>query len=201
MSALPRGSEERKGIPLARGLLDYFPAALAEVARLSQASNEKHNPGEPMHHARGKSMDHADCILRHQVDRGTLDEPEWEGGPRFYHDVKVAWRALAQLQELLEEKEGAPLPRRALLPGEDAFEKFGGEPGPISKYGDGMVEDLDSIPRQPGMIEAREIYQSELNIPEASFPPGDRDCMGRTGCYYPNCQCPRTKEEGELFNG
>jgi hypothetical protein len=43
------------------------------VAELSRAGNEKHNPGEELHHARGKSNDHADCILRHLVDRGTVD--------------------------------------------------------------------------------------------------------------------------------
>lgn len=96
----------RKEIPLARGLLDYFPAALAEVAALSKKGNDQHNPGEPMHHARGKSNDHADCVMRHLIDRGTIDVD----GTR--HSAKVAWRALALLQEELE-AEGAPLPRGA----------------------------------------------------------------------------------------
>jgi hypothetical protein len=93
---------------MARGLLDYFPAALAEVARLSQAGNDKHNPGEELHHSRGKSMDHADCIIRHLVERGIVDT---DG---FLHEVKVAWRALALLQEVLEER-GAPMARAARL--------------------------------------------------------------------------------------
>jgi hypothetical protein len=105
-------SDERKGMPLATGLLDYFPAALAEVAHLSKTGNDKHNPGEPLHHARGKSQDHADTILRHMAERGTKDtDGHW-------HDTKVAWRALAQLQELLEKEEGAPLPRAARMPTE-----------------------------------------------------------------------------------
>jgi hypothetical protein len=108
---LPEDSKERKDIPLARGLLDYFPAALAEVAMVSRIGNEKHNPGEPLHHARGKSTDHADCIVRHLVDRGTLDE----NGVR--HSAYVAWRALALLQEELE-ADGAPMPRGA-WPAED----------------------------------------------------------------------------------
>lgn len=108
-TALPEDSAARKDIPLARGLLDYFPAALAAVAELSRIGNEKHNPGEELHHARGKSSDHADCILRHLVERGTLDT---DG---LLHDVKVAWRALAMLQEELE-KRGAPLARGARLP-------------------------------------------------------------------------------------
>lgn len=104
---LPSGPGERKSIPLCRGVLDYFPAALVEVAKCSKAGNDQHNPGQEMHHARQKSSDHADCILRHLVDRGTRDTD----GIR--HSVKVAWRALALLQEELEREEGAPLPRGA----------------------------------------------------------------------------------------
>lgn len=109
--ALPTDSKERKDIPIVRGCFDYFPAALAEVAKLSKAGNDKHNPGEEMHHARGKSSDHADCIVRHLMDRGTVDP---EDGHR--HSTKVAWRALALLQEELEREAGAPLARGARLP-------------------------------------------------------------------------------------
>lgn len=105
--ALPIESDERKEIPLTTGVLDYFPAALAEVARLSKAGNDKHNPGEPLHHARGKSTDHADCIARHLVDRGRIDPTDG-----ISHSAKLAWRALALLQEELEAS-GAPLARGA----------------------------------------------------------------------------------------
>lgn len=93
---LTTDSEARKNVPLASGLLDYFPDALAEVARLSKIGNDKHNPGQPLHWSRGKSDDHADCIMRHMIDRGTIDT---DG---ILHDAKVAWRALAQLQLALE---------------------------------------------------------------------------------------------------
>ena len=106
---LPASAAERNEYPLADGLLYYFPAALAAVARVSKIGNDQHNPGEPMHWARGKSTDHANKILRHQLDAGTLDSD----GTR--HSAKVAWRALAQLQEELEREEGAPLPRNARL--------------------------------------------------------------------------------------
>jgi hypothetical protein len=107
-SSLPAGSAERKDVPLARGCLYYFPAALAAVAHLSKVGNDKHNPGEEMHHARGKSNDHGDCILRHQADFDIRDADDGE-----WHATKVAWRALAQLQELLEQKEGVPMARGA----------------------------------------------------------------------------------------
>ncbi len=105
--SMPEGSEARKGVPLTTGVLDYFPAALAAVAKLSKFGNDKHNPGEPIHWSRGKSSDHADCIARHLVDRGVID-PE----TKMSHTVEVAWRALALLQEELEAA-GAPRARGA----------------------------------------------------------------------------------------
>lgn len=93
---LPSEAKARKDIPLARGLLDYFPDALAAVAELSRIGNEQHNPGEPLHWAREKSADHADCIVRHLIDRGKRDT---DGQ---LHTAKTAWRALALLQLELE---------------------------------------------------------------------------------------------------
>lgn len=107
MSSLPSDAATRKSVPLAEGLLWYFPNALAAVAAVSKAGNDQHNAGQPLHHARGKSTDHADCIIRHLIDAGTIDSD----GQR--HSAKVAWRALALLQEELEQAEGLPLPRNA----------------------------------------------------------------------------------------
>lgn len=96
----------RKNAPIARGLLDYFPRACAAVAELSRVANEQHNPGEPMHWARGKSTDHADCIVRHLIDRGTLDDDKQR------HSTKVAWRALANLEEELEAADAEAQPAK-----------------------------------------------------------------------------------------
>ena len=38
----------RKGMPLATGVLDYFPDALLAVAACSKAGNDQHNPGKPV---------------------------------------------------------------------------------------------------------------------------------------------------------
>jgi hypothetical protein len=97
--SLPTDAKARKDIPMARGLLDYFPDALAEVAYVSFRSNEKHNPGEPLHWSKEKSSDHADCLVRHIVERGTIDPDD---GLR--HSAKAAWRALALLQMELDEE-------------------------------------------------------------------------------------------------
>lgn len=103
---LEADSATRKTYPMAAGLLDYFPDALAEVARVSFLGNQKHNPGQPLYHARGKSMDHADCIVRHLVGRGGFDG-------EIRESAALAWRALALLQEELERAHGLPLPRGA----------------------------------------------------------------------------------------
>jgi hypothetical protein len=105
-TTLPLDSAGRKAFPLHAGVLRYFPAALCGVAAVSKFGNDKHNPGEEMHHARGKSMDHADCILRHLIDLeecGGIDE---NGIPQVAY---IAWRALALAQQWYEDNDGAPL--------------------------------------------------------------------------------------------
>lgn len=104
--SLPEDASQRNEYPMAEGLLDYFPNALAEVSRLSFAATQQHHPDEPMHWDRGKSTDHRNKILRHAVDMGKLDDK----GQR--HSTMVAWRALAALQEELERAHGLP-PSRA----------------------------------------------------------------------------------------
>jgi hypothetical protein len=105
--SLPTDPQERKNVPIASGVLDYFPDAIAAVAGLSRAGNEQHNPGKPLHWDRDKSGDEADALMRHFMERGTLDTD----GIR--HSAKVAWRALALLQKELEAAYGLPLPRGA----------------------------------------------------------------------------------------
>ena len=118
---LPTDSQERKEHPLCRGVLRYFPAALAGVARISKIGNDKHNPGEPMYHARGKSTDHSDCILRHLMDLEDLLARRDRDSLLVGNDTilaeasSLAWRALALSQEL-HERFGAPLAPGAELP-------------------------------------------------------------------------------------
>lgn len=110
---LPTDSNERKNYPLTSGCLKYFPAALAGVSNISKKGNDKHNPGEPLHHARDKSMDHSDCIVRHLIDTEDLLAARERGlevtDEQILTEVnQLAWRALAYAQEL-HEKLGAPL--------------------------------------------------------------------------------------------
>lgn len=86
----------RKDYPVCTGFLDYFPDAAMEVAHLSKVGNDQHNPGEPLHWDKSKSTDEADALVRHLMERGTVDTD----GVR--HSTKVAWRALALLQREIE---------------------------------------------------------------------------------------------------
>lgn len=93
---LPTDAAGRKKYPIASGVLDYFPDAIAALSKLSWQGNEQHNPGQPLHWARHKSTDEADTLMRHFLQRGTVDV---DGIP---HSVKVAWRALAMLQREID---------------------------------------------------------------------------------------------------
>jgi hypothetical protein len=130
---LPADSAARKEVPVFSGVIKYAPAAIAGVARISKLGNDKHNPGEPLHHARGKSTDHADCILRHAMDVSDIEAAiirvdegvEWaDAHPVREAQVEailaevsqLAWRALMWSQELHERYGGAPLAPGAKLP-------------------------------------------------------------------------------------
>jgi hypothetical protein len=104
-NSLPEDDSARLNYPMFDGLLAYFPNALAEVSRVSKIGNDQHNPGQPMHWARGKSTDHENKIVRHLIDAGKKDAR----GVR--HSARLAWRALALLQEELEREEGVPMSR------------------------------------------------------------------------------------------
>ena len=97
-TTLPTDPQERKNLPIGTGVLDYFPKALAEVARVSKIGNDQHNPGEPLHWAREKSTDESDCMIRHYLERTKKDT---DG---TYHAAKMAWRSLAYLEKLIEEE-------------------------------------------------------------------------------------------------
>lgn len=128
-----------------RGLLAYFPDALAYVAHVSYVGNEQHNPGQELHWAREKSTDHGDCIVRHQAEFDKLDD---DG---LLHAGKVAWRALAQLQELLEKL------------GEDAF--IGTRSVPFDEKPHWTDDDINSGPITPV---AAKNYDGYWNTPDQS---------------------------------
>ncbi len=172
---LETDSDKRKEIPIASGCLDYFPNALAAVAELSHVGNEKHNKGQPLHWARGKSTDEADCLIRHFLERGTVDTD----GIR--HSAKVAWRALAILQKEIEAALGLPISR-----GSKGDEPLPPAPGGPFQVGDRVRciseeekigEDYDNDCRLGDVLEV--VSVSDKGFYEPSF----RAEIG--GYYYP----------------
>lgn len=118
--SLPKGYAERKALPLYDFLTKYFPLALVEVTKIAVAGNAQHNPGEPLHWARGKSMDQLNTAMRHIFDHGMgnvydTEPPEVEAKiGRTMHLAKAAWRLLAEIQLLCEarDREAAERPDR-----------------------------------------------------------------------------------------
>jgi hypothetical protein len=88
--------DKRKEYPVATGVLDYFPDALAAIAHVSYMGNKQHDLGPPFRWDRSKSTDEADALIRHFLQRGTLDS---DG---LSHTAKCAWRCLAILQKEIE---------------------------------------------------------------------------------------------------
>ena len=89
-------AEERKKTPVYSGVLNYFPDAILEVAKVSYIGNNQHNPNLPLHWDRSKSGDELDALTRHLIEAGKIDDD----GIR--HSAKVAWRALSNLQKEIE---------------------------------------------------------------------------------------------------
>ena len=93
-------ADERKATPVFSGVLKYFPNALKEVAKCSQAGNDQHHPNTPLHWDMEKSKDELDALTRHLIDHSI--NPLDEDGQ--LHLAKVAWRALAGLERFLTNK-------------------------------------------------------------------------------------------------
>jgi len=100
---LPTDAQERKNIPVYSGFVCYFPHAIAEVAKLSKAGNDQHNPGTPLHWDRSKSGDERDALMRHVLDGAMLQESwDYPLDEAILEARAVAWRAMAHLEKLCE---------------------------------------------------------------------------------------------------
>jgi len=97
-ASLPTDSKERLEYPLCTGLLEYFPRACAEVARHSKIGNDQHNPGEPMHWAKEKSVGRGDQIVRHLMDGKTAKDRE----EALHHFAGMCWRSLELFERFLQ---------------------------------------------------------------------------------------------------
>ena len=108
VTTLPASPEERKQYPVFSGVLAYFPDAIAAVAHLSWVGNQQHNPGQPLHWARGKSTDQEDTLLRHLMESGGGNVGTGFDTDGIRHSAKAAWRVLAKLQLEIEHDQAPP---------------------------------------------------------------------------------------------
>lgn len=104
---LPADSAARKALPVFSGVVKYFPLAVAKVSNVSKKGNDQHNPGQPLHWARGKSTDQLDAAQRHLIDVAIKDLADEDATEEL---AQVAWRILAELQLRLEKKGGLETP-------------------------------------------------------------------------------------------
>lgn len=88
---LPNAPEERKQIPIYSGVINYFPDAIVEVAKISYKGSKQHHPDKGVFWDKSKSSDELDALMRHMI------EGEW---------AAVAWRALANLQRECDNDKG-----------------------------------------------------------------------------------------------
>lgn len=107
--SLPTDAAARKALPVYTYITGYFPDALLAEVAVAVAGNEQHNPGEPLHWARGKSPDQMDCAFRHMMDHKR--NPRDTDGQ--YHLAKAIWRLKAELQLQIESDNAAAKSRPA----------------------------------------------------------------------------------------
>jgi pterin-4a-carbinolamine dehydratase len=88
--------QSRKQMPVYTGVIKYFPNALKYVSKVSLAGNNQHHPDKELHWDKSKSTDHLDALTRHLIDADKIDD---DG---LLHLGKVAWRALAALEDYIE---------------------------------------------------------------------------------------------------
>ncbi len=110
---LPTDAQERKNIPIYTGFMVYFPLAIVEVTKISVRGNEQHNPGSDMHWDRGKSKDERDSQARHLLDQAA---PYLSLDDEIKHAAAGAWRAMANLQKLCEQRLRVPHETSQIIP-------------------------------------------------------------------------------------
>lgn len=123
---LPTDYDERKAIPVYDFFVGYFPDALMELVKVSVVGNRQHNGDEPLHWARGKSMDQMNTAQRHMFDHAV---DRFDDGGKTRHLAKAAWRLLAQIQLDIEAERALELKMERLVEEQAA-------PKPAPKVGD-----------------------------------------------------------------
>lgn len=105
--SLPTDPKERKRLQLYTFMFEYFPDAWLAVVDVARAGNDQHNPGEPLHWARGKSTDQMNAAFNHIFDYGLGTKRDTDD---CWHLAKSVWRLMAQLQLDIEAARKCDMP-------------------------------------------------------------------------------------------
>jgi len=85
-------------VHLMKGFMQYFPNAIAEVARVSEFGARKYDWGNWKHVSGGEDR-YTDALCRHLLLPGLDDESG------LAHAAHTAWNAMARLELMLADKE------------------------------------------------------------------------------------------------
>ncbi|PCI54206.1 MAG: hypothetical protein COB36_10980 [Alphaproteobacteria bacterium] len=88
--------------PIFRGVLNYFPLAIAAVAEVSQKGAEKYT-WKGWQDVPDGFVRYSDAMCRHVLDEAFGDFDNGENGTGCLHAAQVAWNALARLELKLRE--------------------------------------------------------------------------------------------------
>ena len=90
--------------PILSGVIQYFPRALREVAKVSQYGMTKYT-WKGWEAVPNGVVRYGDALARHLVDEGI--EGPIDPSTRLRHAAQVAWNSLARLELILKEEENA----------------------------------------------------------------------------------------------
>jgi hypothetical protein len=100
----PEDDAERQTYPIGTFICEFFPHALAELARFSHKQQQKHNPDGPIGWAKDKSVWSIDRVFRHAMEAQRLyNEGDIEAAGEEFKSL--AWRSLEGLERLLTKME------------------------------------------------------------------------------------------------
>jgi Domain of unknown function (DUF5664) len=84
-----------------KGVLQQFPLAISEIAKLSEHGAEKYS-WENWKIVDNAISRYSDALMRHLLEEAKDNDTDPESG--FYHAVHTAWNALARLELLLDDE-------------------------------------------------------------------------------------------------
>jgi hypothetical protein len=90
--------DDKNKPPVFEGVLEYFPLAILEIAKVSAMGAQKYDWGNWVHVQDGYKR-YTSALCRHLVGKGDLD---FDDESNLLHAAHVAWNSLARLELILK---------------------------------------------------------------------------------------------------